>query len=113
MRPGSKFQKTVMDAVYMICAETGRAATLQEVARRTGKAISTIHRHAENLRAQGLLARGQGLQPGDGRFGEGWRKGAAYAAREAERVLVENHAEPQMVKAVREAMVDAQSVQEA
>jgi DNA-binding IclR family transcriptional regulator len=111
MRPGSKFQKTVMDAVYMICAETGRAATLQEVSLRTGKAISTIHRHTENLRAQGLLARGQGLQPGDGRFGEGWRQGAAYAAREAERVLVENNAEPSLVKAVRGAMDDAQSVQ--
>jgi len=111
MRPGSRFQKTVMDAVYALCAETGRAATLQEVATRTGRAISTIHRHAENLRTQGLLAPGQGLQPGDGRFGEGWRKGAAYAASEAERVLVENNAEPSLVKAVKGAMEDAQSVQ--
>lgn len=109
-QPLTKFQKTVLDAVYAICAETGRAATIQEVAARVGKGISTVWKHAEHLKEQGMLLKGRGLQPGDGRFGEGWKKGVAYAASEAERVLVENHAEPQLVKAVHEAMVDAQSV---
>lgn len=112
MRPGSKFQKVVLDAVCALCAETGRATTLQEVASRLGKAVSTVHRHAKTLKAQGLLAPGQGLQPGDGRFGEGWRRGIAYAASEAERVLIEHHAEPGLVKAVKGAMTDAQSAQE-
>lgn len=108
-QPLTRFQKNVLDAVCAICAETGRAATIKEVADRTGKGITTIWKHTETLKAQGLLLQGRGLQPGGGRFGEGWKKGVAYAASEAERVLVENHAEPQLVKAVHEAMVDAQS----
>jgi predicted ArsR family transcriptional regulator len=105
----TKFQKNVLDAVYAICAETGRAATIKEVAIHLNLGITTVWKHTEALRAQGLLLRGRGLQPGNGRYGEGWKKGVAYAASEAERVLVENHAEPQLVKAVHEAMVDAQS----
>ena len=109
-QPLTKFQKAVLDAIYAICAETGRAATIQEVATKVGKGVSTVWKHAETLKEHGLLLQGRGLQPGGGAFGEGWKKGVAYAASEAERVLVENHAEPQLLKAVHEAMVDAQAV---
>ena len=81
-QPLTRFQKNVLDAVCAICAETVRAATIKEVADRTGKGITTIWKHTETLKAQGLLLQGRGLQPGGGRFGEGWKKGVAYAASE-------------------------------
>lgn len=108
-QPLTRFQKSVLDTICAVCAETGRAATIREVADRMGKGVTTVWKHTEALRAQGLLLQGRGLQPGGGQFGEGWKKGVAYAASEAERVLVEHHAEPQLVSAVHEAMVDAQS----
>lgn len=107
----TKSQKTVLDAIMALLASTGRAPTMQEVADMTGKAVSTVHAHVVSLRSQGFLG-SRSLLPGDGRFGKGWRAGVGYAANEAERVLVERHAENSLVKAVRAAMLDAQSLGE-
>ncbi len=107
MRPETRQQKAVLDAIAGIVAETGRAATLTEVAERLDKAPSTIHRHVQGLIRAGLLLEGRGLQPTDTRFGTGWVEGVAYLGREVERIMAEHHAPEAMEEDVRAAVEDA------
>lgn len=110
MKPETKKQKITLDAICAICSETGRAATMSEVAKRTGRAVSTIHKQVHDLIALGLLVDARGLQPTDRRFETGWKEGVAYLGREVQRVLAENHAHQQMVRAVDEVVTSAGEV---
>lgn len=112
MRPETRQQKAVLDAIAGIVAETGRAATLTEVADRLNKAPSTIHRHVQGLIRAGLLLEGRGLQPADKRFGTGWVEGVAYLGREVERIMAEHHAPDAMVEEVQAAVQDAKKAAE-
>ena len=107
MRPQTKFQKETLDAICAIVAETGRAATLQEVAQRTGKSVTTVHAQARALRAQGLILPDRGLQPTDGRYRTGWRDGVDYLGKEVRRIVAEHHGGPAMERAVEDAVAGA------
>jgi repressor LexA len=51
-------QKEILEAARALAAETGRAPTLLEIARRCGLAsVSTVHKHLEHLKARGLIRR--------------------------------------------------------
>lgn len=100
MRPETRAQKQVLDAVVAICAETGRAATMREVSERTGKGTSTVHAQVHRLIKQGLLRDGRGLQPVDSRYEAGWSDGVTYLGREVSRVLAENHCGKTLIGAV-------------
>jgi len=109
-RPETKKQRLTLDAICAICAETGRAATMTEVAARTGRAISTIQKQVHELIDQGLLLNSRGLQPTDRRYETGWREGVTYLGKEVQRVLAEHHTSPQVVRAVDEAIASAGEV---
>jgi len=110
MRPETRAQKQVLDAVNMICAETGRAATIKEVAERTGKGNSTVHAQVQHLIKQGLLRDGRGLQPVDARYEEGWKDGVTYLGREIGRVLAENHAGKTLIGAIELTVTGAKAI---
>lgn len=109
-RPETKKQRATLDAICAICAETGRAATMTEVAKRTGRAVSTIHKQVHDLIDQGLLLDARGLQPTDRRYETGWKEGVTFLGREVQRVLAEHHASIQVVRAVDEVVTSAGEV---